>query len=64
MATAPTNEGVYIECTLRGGLLKVSAIDPVSGKEACVFGPANAREALTRMAVRKLKMVVKKSRGG
>lgn len=54
------DEGVYIECIRHGGLLKVSAVDPKTGTEASVFGPANAREALTRTAIAKLAMVLKK----
>jgi len=57
----PQEPDVYIECILRGGLLKVTAIDSRTGTEACVFGPANAREALTRNAVAKLVYVMKKN---
>ncbi len=61
MAAAPTKDaGVYIECVVTGGLMKVSAIDPKTGTEANVFGPATAREALMRNAVAKLAMVLKK----
>lgn len=59
-AAPPTAEGIYIECIALGGLLKVTAIDPATGTEACVFGPSGAREALTRTAVQKLAMVLKK----
>lgn len=59
MAGAKPSE-VYIECTLRGGLLKVTAIHAATGTETNVFGPANAREALTRNAVAKLEYVLKK----
>ena len=63
MNAAPTREeGVYIECVVNGGLMKVTAIDPKTGTEACVFGPVNAREGLTRNAVAKLAMVLKKKR--
>jgi hypothetical protein len=61
-AAPPKNEGVYIECVVTGGVMKVNAIDPVSGKEVSVFGPATAREALTRTAVQKLAMVLKKAK--
>jgi hypothetical protein len=57
----PKEADVYIECILHGGLLKVTAIDSRSGTEACVFGPANARQALTRNAVAKLAYVLKKN---
>jgi hypothetical protein len=63
MAAAPTkDEGVIIECIVNGALMKVSAVDPKTGTEACVFGPATAREALTRTAVQKLAMVLKKQK--
>ena len=61
MAVAPTkDEGVYIECVLHGGLMKVTALDPSTGIEASVFGPAGARETLKRNAVAKLVWVLKK----
>jgi hypothetical protein len=60
MGVPPKDEGVYIECVVHGGLMKVSAIDPVTGTEANVFGPATARECLTRTAVAKLAMILKK----
>jgi len=63
MAAAPTkDEGVYIECVLHGGLMKVTAIDPSTGTEASVFGPANARTALIHNATAKLSWVLKKRR--
>lgn len=63
MAAAPTkDEGVYIECVLHGSLMKVTALDPSTGIEASVFGPANARETLKRNAVAKLVWVLKKRR--
>lgn len=58
----PKDSGIYIECVVRGGLLQVSAIDPVTGTEASVFGPPNARQALTHNAVAKLAYVLKKQR--
>lgn len=51
---------ILIECVLHGGLLKVTAVDAATGAEAMVFGPATARAALTRTAVQKLQMVLKK----
>lgn len=53
---------IYIECVVQGGLLKVTAIDSVSGTEASVFGPASAasREVLKQNAVEKLVYVLKK----
>jgi hypothetical protein len=59
--SAPTKGEVYIECVRQGALLKVNAIDPVTGTEASVFGPVTAREALTRTAVQKLKMSLQKA---
>ena len=59
-APAPEKPEILIECVLHGGLMKVTAVDAHTGTEACVFGPANAREALTRTAVQKLAMVLKR----
>jgi len=56
----PKPSEVYIECVLRGGLLKVTAIHAGTSTEVSVFGPANAREALTRSAIAKLDYVLKK----
>ena len=48
-----------------GNTVKVSAVDPVTGVEACIVGPADAgREHLSRTAVRKLKYVLSKSTDG
>jgi hypothetical protein len=60
MGSGPQKPEIYIECVLQGGLLKVTAIDSVTATEASVFGPAGAREALTRNAVAKLAYVLKK----
>lgn len=60
----PKSTDVYIECILRGGLLKVTAIHAGTGTEVSVFGPGNAREALTRNAVAKLQYVLKKKLAG
>ncbi len=44
-----------IECRVVGHLLRVTAIDPVTGREAVVQGPASAgAEAVKRLAVQKL----------
>jgi hypothetical protein len=61
MVGPPTEHEIYIECVLSGGLLKVNAIDARTGTEVSVFGPTNAREALTRNAVAKLAYVMKKA---
>ena len=57
--TMPERE-IYIECTLRGGLLQVAAVDSVTGTEVSVFGPVTAREALIRTATAKLRYVLTK----
>ncbi len=47
-----------------GAFVKVSAIDPVTGTEVSITGPANAGEAiLSRNAVNKLKYVLRKNAG-
>ncbi len=44
-----------------GNSVRVSAIDPVTGMEVQIVGPANiGREELTRVAVRKLQYVMAK----
>ena len=51
----PTPEDCIIEVTQIGASLKVSAIDPRSGLEVSVSGPANSGlEALKQLAMRKL----------
>ncbi|PCI50487.1 MAG: hypothetical protein COB49_03675 [Alphaproteobacteria bacterium] len=46
-----------------GSSVKVSAIDPVSGREVSIIGPATAsRSQLTRVAVNKLKYVLAKEK--
>ena len=46
-------------------MAKATAIDPVSGVEACVMGPAGgARTALADAARRKLDFLMKKKSGG
>ena len=56
--------GVYIEFIVQGGLVKVTAIDSVTGTEVCVFGPVTApREALTQNAIAKLEYVLRKQKG-
>jgi hypothetical protein len=50
-----TSEDCIIEVTQIGASLKVSAIDPESGLEVSVSGPAGSgMEALTQLAMRKL----------
>lgn len=62
IAAPPKDEGVYVEYIAQGSVLKVSAIDPKTGTEVSVFGPAGAREALTRTAMQKLVYVMKKGK--
>ena len=46
-----------------GSSVKVSAIDPVSGREVSIIGPATAsRDYLSRTAVNKLKYVLSKEK--
>ena len=46
-----------------GDYVKVSAIDPVTRREASIVGdPAAGKEALSRLAVRKLLYVMKKKK--
>ncbi|MCK5424238.1 MAG: hypothetical protein KAI89_02620 [Emcibacter sp.] len=46
-----------------GSSVKVSAIDPVSGREVSIVGPASAsRDQLSRVAVNKLKYVLAKEK--
>lgn len=46
-----------------GSSVKVSAIDPVSGREVSIIGPAAAsRDYLSRTAVNKLKYVLSKGK--
>ncbi len=61
MVSGDRKPEIYIECIVRGGLMKVTAIDSATGTEASVFGPATAaREALQHNAVAKLAYVMKK----
>ncbi|NOZ65439.1 MAG: hypothetical protein GXP00_02905 [Alphaproteobacteria bacterium] len=59
-----TGEGEYlVEFIQVGSYMKVSAIDPVSGREVSIVGPASAsRNQLTRVAVNKLKYVLAKEK--
>jgi hypothetical protein len=53
---------ILIEFVVQGNVVKATAIDPVTGREASIVGPANAgREALMEAARRKLEYVLKKS---
>lgn len=61
MGALTSEREILIECVLNGGYLKVTAVDATTGTEACVFGPPTARAALTRTAVQKLQMVLKRA---
>ncbi len=53
--------GIYVEFVIRGNVVKATAIDPVTGVEASVIGPANAPQAaMVQAARRKLEYVLKK----
>jgi hypothetical protein len=55
---------VLIEFIVQGNVVKVTAIDPKSGTEASIVGPASSpRAALENAAARKLIYVLKKQRG-
>lgn len=52
---------IYVEFVVVGNAVKATAIDPVSGVEASIVGPANAPQAvLAENARRKLEYVLKK----
>jgi len=54
---------IYIEFVPSGAYVKVSAIDPVTGLEGTIVGPANLpRRALENQAMRKLQWVLDKAR--
>jgi hypothetical protein len=56
---------IFVEFVILGNSVKATAIDPDSGLEASVIGPANApRNAMADAARRKLEYVAKKARGG
>ena len=55
--------GVLLEFHRVGNLVKVSAVDPETGIEVSISGPASAGEAaLSHAAVRKLRYVLAKRR--
>lgn len=60
---APAPNSVLFEFVAIGGSVKVTALDPVSGAEAVVVGPANAAQAdLRRLALRKLQTVLARAK--
>jgi len=58
------DEGKYlVEFIQIGTSVKVSAVDPVSGREVSIVGPATAtRDHLSRVAVNKLKYILAKEK--
>ena len=61
----PRGDEIYIEFVVQGGFVKATAIDPKTGTEASIVGPASAsRTDLAAAATRKLEYVIKKQRGG
>lgn len=58
---APGGEGYILEFIPHGGSVKVTAVDPASGREVSIVGAASAGErALGELAVRKLEYVMGK----
>lgn len=54
-------EGYLLEFQAIGNAVKVCAIDPRTGTEVSIVGPANqGQELLSRTAVRKLEYVMRK----
>ena len=50
---------ILFEFVVQGKVVKATAIDPSSGREASIVGPATAgRDALAQAAARKLKYVM------
>ncbi|HKB95356.1 MAG TPA: hypothetical protein VKB94_00830 [Rhizomicrobium sp.] len=54
---------IFVEFVILGNSVKATAIDPESGLEASVIGPANApRAAMAQAARNKLNYMAKKSK--
>jgi hypothetical protein len=52
---------IYVEFIILGNSIKATAIDPATGVEASVIGPANAPQAAMAQAARKkLEYVLRK----
>jgi hypothetical protein len=52
---------IYVEFVIQGNAVKATAIDPATGVEASVVGPANAAQAVMAQAARrKLEYVLRK----
>jgi hypothetical protein len=55
---------ILIEFVVQGAFVKVTAVDPVTGLEASIVGPANASQRiLAEQARRKLDYVTRKNGG-
>jgi hypothetical protein len=64
MAGPTAGNEIFVEFVVQGSVVKVTAIDAKSGKEASIMGPAGAaRAALTDAAVRKLRYVMARKSG-
>lgn len=58
------HEGYIVEFYSLGGSVKVTAIDPDTGREVSIVGaPAAGRQDLAQLAVRKLKYVLAREGG-
>jgi hypothetical protein len=56
-----TGREIYVEFVVMGHTVKATAIDPASGVEASIVGPASAPQSvLAENARRKLEYVLKK----
>ena len=44
---------IYIEFIVQGNAVKATAIDPVTGLEASIVGPANAPQSVLAQAARR-----------
>lgn len=56
--------GYIVEFQSIGALVRVTAIDPVSGREVVIQGPASAgQQALARAAVKKLEYMLQQKHG-
>jgi hypothetical protein len=52
---------IFVEFVRQGAFVKATALDPETGLEACIVGPASApRSLLAEQARRKLEFVAKK----
>ena len=55
---------IYVEFVILGNSLKATAIDPETGLEATVIGPANAAQStMAQAARRKLEFMAAKKKG-